>query len=772
MCSVDAVRVVVMINIVFICSVADAKRDYLNHRVIEPAHGTSDTIRISVPNFGGVLHIFLREGSPRVQVIAQKSVMDPGSPAAFFVTALGVGNPGEPAAILKFESDEQVEFNLNGVRQSLPVLSLEVAVWIEPVRGSWISGKGDPRYELGIVATHAVMFPTATGSKLLFWSPARERSPSGEGGFARPDDHNNGNFVWLLANTEVIEVTLWSPWHLDEREDRPMLRPFEGRAFNLFCSGQVLLASGRAIMAGGHIGNGPSAGDHVWSFNLTRPPPFDWQIEGGHLAGRRWYPTQATLPSGRVLVVSGLNDSLGYLPKQDHWAAAILANIFSGGLYSAAQFAAGNDPALTDVAAPLGPPLQDRFAVTQFDIVDPFIRDVVDVPEPRPELISDRAQAAYPGVYVLPAPPMREKSGGAVFVCERRFGYLFDYSRQEDNVDIISPAGIAVTIHPAQGFVPERIDRAPNISVMNSHGSRYWPWYAVSLLLPFNTATPQKARVLVAGGAATAFSLDQISPGNATTGAAEIFDYDAQLGINRQTPWRNIDPMRFGRILSDATILTDGNVLVTGGADRGYANDSLGQVRRAELFDSERETWSTMEASPTDRRYHSVALLLEDGTVFNAGSHGGLIPDRNNIQPQFHADIFRPSYLYRSPRPVVVAASEPLRADGATRRLRYGAQHYVDVASDDSRDFFRLALARFGGITHGNYMDQRFIWVKPDRVRFLGRQPNGAYWWRMLFTIPDHQALLPPGNFMLFVLNRHGTPSIGTFVVMFEGDDI
>jgi hypothetical protein len=74
--------------------------------------------------------------------------------------------------------------------------------------------------------------------------------------------------------------------------------------YNIFCSGFALLADGRFLLLGGHVS------DNVGLSFASRYDPFadSWTRLPNMNAGR-WYPTATTLPSGDVLVVSGMVDT-------------------------------------------------------------------------------------------------------------------------------------------------------------------------------------------------------------------------------------------------------------------------------------------------------------------------------------------------------------------------------------------------------------------------------------------------------------------------------
>ena len=65
-------------------------------------------------------------------------------------------------------------------------------------------------------------------------------------------------------------------------------------------------------------------------------------------------------------------------------------------------------------------------------------------------------------------------------------------------------------------------------------------------------------------------------------------------------------------------ILPDGKLLVLGGSEQGSSTP----VYIPEIFDPVTETWqSNLPPASIPRVYHSVALLLPDGRVWNAGGN-------------------------------------------------------------------------------------------------------------------------------------------------------
>src|SRR5262249_34203554 len=71
---------------------------------------------------------------------------------------------------------------------------------------------------------------------------------------------------------------------------------------NVFCSGHSTLRDGRVLVAGGNDQNASHLG--IADANIFNPATQSWAA-GSLMATTRWYPTNTTLPDGRVLVTSG-----------------------------------------------------------------------------------------------------------------------------------------------------------------------------------------------------------------------------------------------------------------------------------------------------------------------------------------------------------------------------------------------------------------------------------------------------------------------------------
>jgi hypothetical protein len=213
------------------------------------------------------------------------------------------------------------------------------------------------------------------------------------------------------------------------------------------------------------------------------------------------------------------------------------------------------------------------------------------------------------------------------------------------------------------------------------------------------------------------------------------------LDMTQTSPaWRQIASMAFTRCFHNTTSLPDGNLLVTGGGTTTNATAVAGAILPAELWSPTTETWTTLASMSAPRLYHSEALLLPDGRVLLSG--GGRFNDDTESTDQFSAEFFEPPYLFKGPRPVISSAPSVLAY----------AQNFT-VQTPDAARIAKVSLIRFGAATHTDNMSQRFI---P-----LTFSAGGS---SLTVTAPVNANLAPPGNYMLFLVDTNGIPSVAAIV--------
>jgi galactose oxidase len=221
-------------------------------------------------------------------------------------------------------------------------------------------------------------------------------------------------------------------------------------------------------------------------------------------------------------------------------------------------------------------------------------------------------------------------------------------------------------------------------------------------------------------------------PDGAPTNTAEIID------LNTASPsWRYTQPMTYARRQFNATVLPDGEVLVTGGTSSPGFSDRSGAVHAAELWNPSAEQWSVLASNRVSRVYHSSTLLLPDGRVLHAGSGDG-----PGLPRELTAELFSPPYLFRGPRPVI---------ESAPSQAGYG-QSFL-VATPDAGQVVRVTLVRLSSVTHGFDQSQRF-------AELSFRRTAGG----LTVLAPDSRSTAPPGPYLLAILNGAGVPSVARII--------
>ena len=221
--------------------------------------------------------------------------------------------------------------------------------------------------------------------------------------------------------------------------------------------------------------------------------------------------------------------------------------------------------------------------------------------------------------------------------------------------------------------------------------------------------------------------------------------------------WQFTAPMQFPRRHLNSTVLPDGEVLVTGGVGGGtsgsggtavYNFNDLSQAHReAEIWNPKTGQWTTLAANARPRGYHSVSILLPDGTVLHGSGGDAQVPPQNpnagSLYPQEkNHEIFSPPYLFKGARPTITSV------DGS---VGYGAT--FSVTTPNAAQVTEVRWIRVGSVTHA--FDQS---ARANTLSFT-RTATGVD-----VTAPSDGNVAPPGYYLVFIVNRNGVPSEGKFI--------
>jgi hypothetical protein len=223
-----------------------------------------------------------------------------------------------------------------------------------------------------------------------------------------------------------------------------------------------------------------------------------------------------------------------------------------------------------------------------------------------------------------------------------------------------------------------------------------------------------------------------VGGGSPPTATAEVID------LNQPAPaWRLVGSMANPRRQLNLTIMPDGRVLATGGTSAPGFSDPSGGVHAAEVWDPGTEQWQTWASNAVTRVYHSTTVLLPDGRLVHAGSG-----DSPNLPNEESAEIYEPPYLFNGPRPIISSVS---------CQWKYGQK--ITLATPDAASITRVSLVRLMSTTHGDDMNQRYSVVS------FTRQAGS-----LSVVAPTGRTRVPPGHYMLFILNASGVPSVARII--------
>ncbi len=296
---------------------------------------------------------------------------------------------------------------------------------------------------------------------------------------------------------------------------------------------------------------------------------------------------------------------------------------------------------------------------------------------------------------------------------------------------------------------------------------KYVPYYPMMFVAPdgtvFNAGPDQATAFLTTSGSGSWTTGPSRLFGWRDYGSAVMYDAGKILVVGGGTPtataevidltgagtWSFVGSMAVARRQTNATLLADGTVLVTGGTNASGFNSAptTSAVLAAELWNPANPgQWKKLASMSHHRLYHATALLLQDGRVLSAGSGE---PAATGLTDDLTAEIFSPPYLFN---PDGTPATRPVISSVPTS-IAYGSTFTVTTASAAS--IAKVTLIRLSSVTHATNMNQR-----GNVLSFT--VGSGV----LNVTAPPNNKLAPAGHYMLFIVNTNGVPSVAKIVRM------
>lgn len=244
------------------------------------------------------------------------------------------------------------------------------------------------------------------------------------------------------------------------------------------------------------------------------------------------------------------------------------------------------------------------------------------------------------------------------------------------------------------------------------------------------SVTPNRQLIMVAGG--YAYNPPLV---NAPVTVNEWLD-----GFNPAMGWRPYPQFQTARHNHNTVMLPDGAMLTVGGnrGVYGYEEPELSAELYSKPAGDPTGTWNKVAPHTIQAAYHSTAILLPDATVLLSQDD---MDSSAAAAFQHKAQVYSPPYLFKGAQPVITSA--PATAS-------YGLSFNVLTNRSAMAGAVLVAPA---ATTHGNDMHQRVIKLQAQQLS------NG-----LNVTVPASSALVPPGNYMLFVMDSAGIPSVAKFV--------
>ncbi|KAI8451196.1 copper radical oxidase [Phakopsora pachyrhizi] len=307
------------------------------------------------------------------------------------------------------------------------------------------------------------------------------------------------------------------------------------------------------------------------------------------------------------------------------------------------------------------------------------------------------------------------------------------------------------------------------------HAVRTYPGSAANAMLPLTPANNWTATILFCGGS-------NLQPDQWVLNW-NIAAYPADATCVKITPdvdtaWKDDDSMPEGRSMGNFIFLPDGRLFLLNGISKGtagYGNTSwaigqsfgdgpLFQPAYYDPYAPSGSKWSRpsdLQPSTVARMYHSVALLLPDGSIMSSGSN----PNADYVPPgtagypyftEYKVERFYPDY-YNKPRP---------QPSGIPKSIGYGGAFFdIKLTKDDSGflEQTKVVIIRPGFSTHAINMGQRYVQLSST----YETNTDGSSTLHVS-QLPPNPSILAPGPAYLYVI-VHGVPSIGQMVMIGNG---
>ncbi|RMZ81265.1 hypothetical protein DV737_g2586, partial [Chaetothyriales sp. CBS 132003] len=287
---------------------------------------------------------------------------------------------------------------------------------------------------------------------------------------------------------------------------------------------------------------------------------------------------------------------------------------------------------------------------------------------------------------------------------------------------------------------------------------RTYPNTGGSVMLPMSKMDDFEPSIMVCGGG-QAEGLD--SPSEDSCGIIQP--------MSDKSEW-SYTSMPDHRVMVEGVNLLDGTILWLNGAHTGAQGFGLADrpAYDALIYDPTTRRWAKAGTSTIARLYHSVALLLTDGTVLVSGSNPNEMPLHDNelvadnqyrkFPTEFRNEIWTPPYLQgdkaeQRPTGIKLLVTTPLRP---------GQEFTITFKPARPLAMIDVVLHTNGFVTHAVHMGQ--VMYHLEQSGWVELTDSTV---KVDAKIPD--VWLAPGPYFVYVV-ANGVPGVGQPVIINYGD--
>ncbi|MDB9762734.1 DUF1929 domain-containing protein [Alphaproteobacteria bacterium] len=195
--------------------------------------------------------------------------------------------------------------------------------------------------------------------------------------------------------------------------------------------------------------------------------------------------------------------------------------------------------------------------------------------------------------------------------------------------------------------------------------------------------------------------------------------------------------MHYPRSNLNATILPNGEIFVNGGTSFEEHEFS---VLMPEIYNIKQNKWKTLTPAHFRRNYHAATLLLPNGTLLITG--GDI----------WTAEIYYPPYLFAKNWDGKLELAKRPKIINMPNKII--VRDEITIESSDTSEIAMISLLSTGSTTHAQASDSKFRSLDFQQVddKFIK------------LSIPVNKNEIQDGTYLLFLINKMGTPSLGKII--------